>query len=57
LRLSIDPYVVGVPFIMFYPAVIVVTLISGLGAGPFLRRAQFRSRRVFHVAAQLVFLH
>jgi two-component sensor histidine kinase len=33
LRLAIDPYVVGVPFITFYPAFIIVTLISGLGAG------------------------
>ena len=33
LRLAIDPYVVGVPFITFVPAVIIVTLISGLGAG------------------------
>jgi two-component system, sensor histidine kinase PdtaS len=35
LRLVIDPYVVGVPFITFFPAVIIVTLISGLGAGLF----------------------
>jgi two-component sensor histidine kinase len=35
LRLAIDPYVVGVPFITFYPALIIVTLISGLGAGLF----------------------
>ncbi len=33
LRLAIDPYVVGVPFITFYPAFIIVTLISGLRAG------------------------
>ncbi len=33
LRLAIDPYVVGVPFITFYPAFTIVTLISGLGAG------------------------
>ena len=35
LRLAIHPYVVGVPFITFFPAVIIVTLISGLGAGLF----------------------
>jgi two-component sensor histidine kinase len=35
LRLAIQPYVVGVPFITFFPAVIIVTLISGLGAGLF----------------------
>jgi uncharacterized protein DUF955/uncharacterized protein DUF4118 len=31
----IDPYVVGVPFVTFSPAVIVTTLISGFGAGVF----------------------
>jgi two-component sensor histidine kinase len=35
LRFAIDPYVVGIPFITFFPAVIVVTLISGFGAGLF----------------------
>jgi two-component sensor histidine kinase len=35
LRLAINPYVVGIPFITFFPAVIIVTLISGLGAGFF----------------------
>jgi two-component sensor histidine kinase len=35
LRRAIDPYVVGVPFITFFPAVIIVTLVSGLGAGLF----------------------
>jgi two-component sensor histidine kinase len=35
LRLAIHPYVVGVPFITLFPAVIIVTLISGLGAGLF----------------------
>jgi two-component sensor histidine kinase len=35
VRLGIHPYVVGVPFITFFPAVIMVTLISGLGAGLF----------------------
>jgi two-component sensor histidine kinase len=33
LRIAIDPYVVGVPFITFFPAVIITTLISGFGAG------------------------
>jgi two-component system, sensor histidine kinase PdtaS len=31
----IDPYVVGVPFVTFSPAVIITTLTSGLGAGLF----------------------
>jgi PAS domain S-box-containing protein len=35
LRLAIDPYVVGDYFSMFYPAVLITTLISGLGAGLF----------------------
>jgi two-component sensor histidine kinase len=35
LRVAIHPYVVGVPFMTFFPAVIIVTLISGLGAGLF----------------------
>jgi two-component system, sensor histidine kinase PdtaS len=35
LRLAVDPYVSGVPFITFWPAVIITALISGLGAGLF----------------------
>jgi two-component sensor histidine kinase len=35
LRLAIDPYVVGVPYVTFFPAVIITTLVSGLGAGFF----------------------
>jgi two-component sensor histidine kinase len=35
LRIAIDPYVDGVPFITFFPAVIITTLISGFGAGLF----------------------
>jgi PAS domain S-box-containing protein len=35
LRVALDPYVVGVPFITFFPAVIITTLISGCGAGFF----------------------
>ena len=33
LRLAIDPYVVGVQYVTFFPAVIITTLISGLNAG------------------------
>jgi PAS domain S-box-containing protein len=33
LRLAIDPYVVGVQYITFVPAILVVTLIGGFGAG------------------------
>jgi two-component sensor histidine kinase len=35
LRIAIDPYVVGVPFITYFPAVIITALISGFGAGFF----------------------
>jgi PAS domain S-box-containing protein len=35
LRLAIDPYIGGLQFATFFPAVIVTTLISGLGAGLF----------------------
>ena len=35
LAVAIDPYVVGVPFVTFSPAVIITTLASGLGAGLF----------------------
>jgi PAS domain S-box-containing protein len=33
LRLAVDPYVVAVPFVTFWPAVIITALISGVGAG------------------------
>jgi two-component sensor histidine kinase len=35
LGVIIDPYIVGVPFVTFSPAVILTTLISGFGAGVF----------------------
>jgi hypothetical protein len=35
LRIAIDPYVTGVQYITFYPAIDLVALISGLGAGLF----------------------
>ncbi len=35
LQVAIDPYVVGVSFITFFPSVIITTLISGFGAGVF----------------------
>ena len=35
LGVAIDPYVVGVPFVTFTPAVIITALISGFGAGVF----------------------
>jgi two-component sensor histidine kinase len=35
LRLAFDPYVTGVHYLTFYPAVIIAALVSGLGAGLF----------------------
>jgi PAS domain S-box-containing protein len=35
LRVALDPYVVGVQFITFAPAIVISTLISGFGAGLF----------------------
>ncbi len=35
LRLAIDPYVVGIEYVTFFPAVIITTIISGLWAGLF----------------------
>jgi len=35
LRLAIDPYVEGIQYVTFFPAVIITTLVSGLGAGLF----------------------
>ena len=33
LRLALDPYLVGAQFVTFFPAVVITTVISGLGAG------------------------
>ncbi len=52
LRVAIDPYVDGVQFITFFPAVIITTLISGL----VFRLAQRCCGRVFRVATPLVIL-
>jgi two-component sensor histidine kinase len=35
LRLAIDPYIAGVNYVTLFPAVIITTLIGGLGAGLF----------------------
>ncbi len=35
LRLAIDPYVEGVQYVTFFPAVVITTLVAGLGAGLF----------------------
>jgi hypothetical protein len=33
LRVALDPFVVGVQFITFFPAVVITAVISGFGAG------------------------
>jgi K+-sensing histidine kinase KdpD len=35
LRVALDPYLVGAQFVTFFPAVVITTLISGVGAGFF----------------------
>jgi K+-sensing histidine kinase KdpD len=35
IRLAIDPYVVGVQYVTLFPAVIIATMIGGLGPGIF----------------------
>jgi two-component sensor histidine kinase len=35
LRLAIDPYVTGIQYVTFFPAVVITTLVCGLGAGLF----------------------
>jgi len=40
LRIAIDPYVEGFQYIIFVPAVMITTLISGFGAGLFARAQQ-----------------
>jgi PAS domain S-box-containing protein len=35
LRIAVDPYVVGVQYVAFFPAIMITTLISGFGAGLF----------------------
>jgi hypothetical protein len=45
LRIAIDPYVEGFQYIIFVPAVMITTLISGFGAGLFcIVRSRLRSR-------------
>jgi K+-sensing histidine kinase KdpD len=35
LRVALDPYVAGIQFITFFPAIVLTTVISGFGAGLF----------------------
>ena len=45
LRLAVDPFVAGVQYITFFPAVIITTFVSGIRAG-FLERGTMRCRGV-----------
>jgi hypothetical protein len=55
LRLAIDPYIVGVQYVTFFPVVIITTLISGLWS--FLSCAQCWSSCVLRGASPLLFRH
>ena len=35
IRLAIDPYITGIQYVTFFPAVVITALVSGLGAGLF----------------------
>ena len=54
LRLVVDPYVVGAQFVTFFPAIAITTVISGFGAGFFLRRGQHCCGRFLRAGATLV---
>jgi PAS domain S-box-containing protein len=55
LRLAIDPYVVGVQYITFFPAVIITTLISGFRAGFFCIVLSAAAANFFLIAPRLSF--
>jgi two-component sensor histidine kinase len=55
LRFAIDPYVVGVQYLTFFPAVIITTLISGLGAGLFCLALSVGAAVFFLVAPRFSF--
>ena len=55
LRLAVDPYVSGVPFITFWPAVIITALTSGLAAGLFCVVLSTAAADFFVIAPRLSF--
>jgi two-component sensor histidine kinase len=55
IRIAIDPYVDGVPFITFFPAVIITTLISGFGAGLFCVMLSAAAADIFVISPRLSF--
>jgi hypothetical protein len=56
LRVALDPYLDGAQFVTFFPAIAITTLISGFGAGFFLRRAQYSVGRFLRAIAALFVL-
>jgi PAS domain S-box-containing protein len=55
LRYAVDPYVVGVPLVTFWPAVIITALISGVGAGLFCVVLSAAAADFFVIQPHLVF--
>src|SRR5215467_4634661 len=53
LRLAVDPWVIGVPFVTFWPAVVITALISGVGAGLFCVALSAASANFFVMAPHL----
>jgi PAS domain S-box-containing protein len=55
LRFAVDPYVIGVPFITFWPAVFITALISGFGAGLFCVALSTAAADFFVISPRLSF--
>ena len=55
LRLALDPFVVGVQFITFFPAIVITAVISGFGAGFFCAVLSNCCGRFLRARATLVF--
>jgi K+-sensing histidine kinase KdpD len=55
VRLAIDPYVVGIQYVTFYPAVIITTLVSGFWSGLFCLLLSVGAVVLFLLAPRFVF--
>jgi two-component system CheB/CheR fusion protein len=55
LRIAIDPYIVGSTFMTAYPAVVIVSLISGFGAGVFCAALTTAAAAFFMVSPRFSF--
>jgi K+-sensing histidine kinase KdpD len=55
VRLAIDPYVVGIQYVTFYPAVIITTLVSGFWSGLFCLLLSVGAVVFFLLAPRFVF--